>query len=335
MKHIVKLLLLVTGIFTLSAVASAQQVATYTTQLEEKSLPVGEFATVNVVDDFEVTLTKGSYGVKVSTDKVLAPYVQVYVRSKTLYISYDEKSVPKDVKKLFKGRNAPKPIFRAIVYLPQLNGLQLSNNASVYATDSFNGSSFRLEMTDKAQLKSLTLECTEASLNLKKNAQATLQVTTQTQTEVNLDNNANLKLSCNASNLALVSNGNADLLMTGDCTNAALKLLGSSDTETSLTVAEQLKLEASGSAALKLSGNMPVPQMELTADKGCKLDATQFSAQNLVANMSGNARIDIAVEENLNATLVGGSALYYSGTPAITIGKIIKSTLAPQGSTTK
>lgn len=335
MKHIVKLLLLVTGIFALSAVASAQQVATYSTQLEEKTLPVGEFATVNVVDDFEVTLTKGSYGVKVSTDKVLAPYVQVYVRSKTLYISYDEKSVPKDVKKLFKGRNAPKPVFRAIVYLPQLNGLQLSGNASAYATDNFNGSSFRLEMTDKAQLKSLTLECTEASLNMKKNAQATLQVSSHNQTEINLDNNANLKLTCQAADLSLVTNGNANLLMTGDCTTAALKLLGSSDTETTLTVAEKLKMDASGSAALTLGSNVPVPQMELTADKNCKLDATKFSAVNLVANLSGNARIDIAVEESLNATLVGGSSLYYSGTPAITIGKIIKSTLAPQGSTAK
>lgn len=332
-SKIVKVLLVITCIFTLGVLASAQPVTSYTTQLEEKSLPVGEFSTVNVVDDFEITLTKGSYGVKVSTDKVLAPYVQVYVRSKTLYISYDEKSVPKDTKKLFKGKNAPKPVFRAIVYLPQLNGLQLSNNASVYATDSFNGSSFRLEMSDKAQLKTLTLECTDASINMKKNSLATLVVNAQNQVEVNLDNNANLKLTGNAAALALNTNGNAQLLTAGDCNTAELKLAGSSDTEAGLNVKEQLKLFATGSAELRLNGS--VPKMELTAEKSCKLDATKFSTALLAAGMSGSARIDIAVEENLDATLVGGSALYYSGTPAITIGKIIKSTLAPVGSTAK
>lgn len=330
---IFKALLAIICIFTLSYAASAQQMASYTTQLEEKSLPVGEFSTIHVANDFEITLSRGSYGVKVSTDKILAPYVQVYVRAKTLYISYDEKSVPKDTKKLFKGKNAPKPVFRAIVYLPQLNGLQLYGNASAYATDDFNGASFKLEMSDKAQLKNLSVECLDAGINLKKNAQASLTLKVQNQTDIIIDGNANLKVRCDAASLNAQVNSSSDLLLSGGCNNASLKLAGSSNSEATLNLTEKLKLDATGSAEFKLNGT--TLDMELNTDKSCKLDAAKFTAKNLVANMAGGSRIDICVEENLNATLVGGSSLYYTGQPVITIGKILKSTLAPVGSTAK
>ena len=69
-------------------------------QLTDKDIMVSEFNAVNVSDDFEVTVSRGTYGVRLTVDKELAPYVEVYVRSKVLYISYDEKAVPKEIRKI-------------------------------------------------------------------------------------------------------------------------------------------------------------------------------------------------------------------------------------------
>ena len=51
-------------------------------QLTDKDIMVSEFNAVNVSDDFDVTVSRGTYGVRLTVDKELAPYVEVYVRSK-------------------------------------------------------------------------------------------------------------------------------------------------------------------------------------------------------------------------------------------------------------
>ena len=61
------------------------------------------------------------------------------MRSKTLFITYDEKAVPKDIKKLYKGKNAPKPVFRAVISLPELNGFTLEDNVVLNTTEEFFG----------------------------------------------------------------------------------------------------------------------------------------------------------------------------------------------------
>ena len=97
--------------------ASAQSLSA---QLTDKDITVSEFNAVNVSDDFEVTLSRGTYGVRLTVDKELEPYVEVYVRSKVLYISYDEKAVPKELRKLYRGRGSLTPVFRVVAYTPEL-----------------------------------------------------------------------------------------------------------------------------------------------------------------------------------------------------------------------
>ena len=61
-----------------------------------------EFDSVDISHTFEATIAEGPYGVKVIVDNTLAPYVEVYVKGKTLYLGYDAKSVPADIKKMYK-----------------------------------------------------------------------------------------------------------------------------------------------------------------------------------------------------------------------------------------
>ena len=53
--------------------------------------------------------------------------------------------------------------------------------------------------------------------------------------------------------------------------------------------------------------------------------------ETIEANLSNSSNVTVTVSNLVYANLVGGSALYYSGTPEFRIEKIVKSTLAPFG----
>ena len=90
--------------FAVVLLASSQRSAAQvlSPQVTDKDIVVSEFNAINVSDDFEVTVARGAYGARLTVDKDLAPYVEVYVRSRTLFITFDEKAVPRDLRKLYR-----------------------------------------------------------------------------------------------------------------------------------------------------------------------------------------------------------------------------------------
>ena len=306
--------------------------AQLSSQLEEKTFPVGDFTSISISDDFEISLVRGICSAKVTADKELFPYVQVYVRGKVLHITYDEKSVPKDIKKLYKGRGAPTPVFRAVVSIPTLGAITLSNNVSLTSTEEFSATDFELNLSDKAQIRNLSLKTSGATLNMKKNAQALLNIRADKRLEINTEGNANLKLTADAAELSVASAGSSELALSIDTKQATLNLGGSSNVNLALET-EHLTLQTAGSSKLTLTGVSD--EMSVRGEKSSLVEANGFSVKKLDANLSGSSRVNANVSEHIDATLVGGSALYYTGTPTILIGKIIKSTLAPYGSSSK
>lgn len=306
--------------------------AQFTSQLEEKTLPVGAFSSVSVGNNFEVSLVKGTYGVKLTADKDLSPYIQVYVRSKVLYISYDEKSVPKDIKKQYKGRGAPTPVFRVIATLPELNGITMEDNATLVSTDEFPASSFEMNLTEKAQVKNLTVKARTIKVNMKKNAQAALSLIADATLEIQTEGNANLKLTAEAPELVMNAAGSSDIALVSKSQTATFSMAGSAKATVS-NKTEKAILQMGASSNLQLTGEGE--SVLVRGEKNSVVDANDFCAKKLDANLSGNARVNMSVSELIDATLVGGSALYYTGTPVIQVGKVMKSTLAPYGSTAK
>lgn len=316
--------------FTLSAGLAFAQL---NSQLEEKNLPVGEFNIVSASGDFDVTVEKGSYGVRITTEEVLAPYVQVYVRSHTLYISYDAKSVPKDLKKQFKGRKNPDPVFRAVVFMPELNGVLLSDNATLMGTQEFAGSAVSINLSDKAQIKNLTLNCKSVNVHMKKNALAALTLNADDKIDLYTDGNASLKLTTKTHDMVLTAEGSSQLAITAETRGkSTFNLSGSSQTTANLR-APRVTIQAAGSSELVLNGD--AQNLSVFAERNSEVDANGLQVRKAEANLSGSARVNVNVMDELTATAVGGSALYYRGTPEIKVGKIIKSTLAPFGATSK
>lgn len=301
--------------------------AQFTTQLEETTLPVGEFSSLNVDGDFEIVLSKGSYGVRMTSDKNLMPYIQVYVRSNTLYITYDEKAVPKDVKKLYKGKNAPMPVFRAVVSMPQLNGFTLDDNVVLSATEDFFGADAVLTMSGKAQVRNLNLQAKSLTVNMKKNTQAVLFLHADETMELNTDDKAMLKVSEKAREIVLNAKGSSDNAISGDCKTLTLNLSEKSTTNVTQRT-HNTTLNVGGSSKLNLNGAAEF--LEIKGDKNAEVEAAAFPVKNLKAEMNGG-KVNVAVEKELNVTLQGGSALFYTGSPVILVNKIVKSTLAPAG----
>ncbi len=301
--------------------------AQFVNHLEESTLPVGEFTMVSASGDFEVTLSKGSYGVRLTTDKNLTPYVQVYVRSNTLYLTYDEKSVPKDIKKLYKGKNASQPVFRAVVSMPQLNGIELDDNVILSSAEAFYGSDIVISLTDKAQIRNLTVQGNSITVNMKKNAQAALTLTADKKMEVTTDDKAILKLAEKAREITLNAKGSSDNALSGEGEILNLNL----SEKTTGNVSHRTKnavLNVGGSSKLILTGTGEY--LEVKGGKNAEVEAVAFPVKTMKAELDGG-KVNVAVEKELNVTLLGGSSLFFTGSPTLIVNKIVKSTLAPAG----
>ena len=301
--------------------------AQFVNHLEETTLPVGEFTMVSANGDFEVTLSKGSYGVRLTTDKNLTPYVQVYVRSNTLYLTYDEKSVPKDIKKLYKGKNASQPVFRAVVSMPQLNGINLDDNVILSSAEAFYGSDVVITLTDKAQVRNLTVQGNSITVDMKKNSQAALTLTADKKMEVTTDDKAILKLAEKAREITLNAKGNSDNALSGEGEILNLNL----SEKTTSNVNHRTKnavLNVGGSSKLILNGTGEY--LEVKGGKNAEVEAVAFPVKTMKAELDGG-KVNVAVEKELNVTLLGGSSLFFTGSPTLIVNKIVKSTLAPAG----
>ena len=333
MKNFIKAIGTIASVMALSvSVAVAQEQQSFTIQLEDKVLPVSDFNSISVTNDFEVTLDKGDCGVRLTVDNALSPYVQVYVRAKTLYIGYDDKSVPKDIKKLYKAKGAAQPTFRAVVTLPELASLTMADNATVTSAVEFPSEFFQLSLGEKVQVKSLSVIATTASIAMTKNAQAVLALKVDDKVEITNDGNTNLKLSANTNNLVVNASGNATISIGAETPSATVN--GNGNAKVALaTKADVVNANAVANSKLVLSGE--ATNLVVRGEKNGDLDADGLLTVNVNANLAGSSKASVNASELIDATLVGGSALFYNGTPNFQIGKIVKSTLAPKGTALK
>ena len=297
-------------------------------QLTDKDIMVSEFNAVNVSDDFDVTVSRGTYGVRLTVDKELAPYVEVYVRSKVLYVSYDEKAVPKDLRKMYKGKGALTPVFRIVAYTPELKAVTLSDNATLIGVDEFVTDEFELTAAGKSQVKNLTVSAASARISLKKNAVASLNVKTDRGVEASTDNSSNLKLTFTGRELALTADGSSVVVADGPTKALNLATGGSSQVSVNSDT-ETLELTTEGSSKLTLTGK--AVDMKVKGSRSSVVDAFAMPLETVEATLSNSSTVTVTVSKSVYVNLVGGSALFYSGTPEFKIEKIVRSTLAPYG----
>lgn len=297
-------------------------------QLTDKDIMVSEFNAVNVSDDFDVTVSRGTYGVRLTVDKELAPYVEVYVRSKVLYISYDEKAVPKEIRKMYRGKGSLTPVFRVVAYTPELQAVTLSDNATLSGVEEFVANDFELTAVGKSQVKNLRLTASSARISMKKNAVVNMNLKTDRGVEVSTDNNANLKLTFSGRELALTADGSSVVVADGPTRSMNLATSGSSQVSVSSDT-ESVEITSEGSSKLTLTGK--ALEMKVRGSRSSSVDAFAMPVETVDATLTNSSSVTVSVSKQVTVNLIGGSSLYYSGNPSFQIEKIVKSTLAPYG----
>ena len=71
--------------------------------------------------------------------------------------------------------------------------------------------------------------------------------------------------------------------------------------------------------------------LKIKGSRSSYVDAFAMPFETVDANLSNSSSVTVSVSKIVYANLVGGSSLYFSGTPEFRIEKIVKSTLAPYG----
>ena len=215
-----------------------------------------------------------------------------------------------------------------MAYTPELQSVSLSDYATLTGVEEFVTGDFELTAVGKSQVKNLSVAAASAKIVLRKNAVATLNVKTDRGVEVNTDNNANLKLTFTGRELALNADGSSVVVADGPTTSLNLMTGGSSDVSVTSDT-EKVDLTTEGSSRLTLTGK--ATELKIKGSRNSYVDAFAMPLETVEANLSNNSCITVSVSKQVYVNLVGGSALYYSGSPEFRIEKIVKSTLAPYG----
>lgn len=289
--------LLAGALLLFSAAAFAQ-----TKDLEHE---FSEFDALVVSNGFKVAVTNDpGYGAKLTVDDALENYVQCYVKGKTLYIDMDEKSVPKELKKQYKGKNAPQPVLKAVVYVPVLNSITLNDDASFSALEPIHADNFNLNLTGGTTIQNITVNAKTATLGVNKKSSLTLKVTAD-EIKVTGDGNASMKLDYSAGRLKVENGGSAELILNGD--------------------ADKVEISTSHSAQLTLAGKSS--SIEVSGKGGSsKVEASNLSVKEAVISLGG-ATVNVTPSDKLELDLSKGATVNFSGNPQIKLVKIQNATV--------
>ena len=207
------------------------------------------------------------------------------------------------------------------------SGIELDDNVILSSAEAFYGSDIVISLTDKAQIRNLTVQGNSITVNMKKNAQAALTLTADKKMEVTTDDKAILKLAEKAREITLNAKGNSDNALSGEGEILNLNL----SEKTTGNVSHRTKnavLNVGGSSKLILTGTGEY--LEVKGGKNAEVEAVAFPVKTMKAELDGG-KVNVAVEKEMNVTLLGGSSLFFTGSPTLIVNKIVKSTLAPAG----
>ena len=269
-----------------------------------------EFDAISVSDGFKVTMVeKAGYNAKFKVSDALESYIQCYVKAGTLYIGIDEKSVPKEVRKTFKGKNSEGPILEATVYVPVLNSITLNDDCTFSLGGSLNSNDFKLSLFGASSITNLNVNANSASLSVsKKSKLSSINVKALDKVTVNAEGSATVVLEYSAKNLEVNNSGSADLAINGQC--------------------ETSSVCTAGSAKLSLSGKANI--LNVTGKGGSsKIDAVSMSVDDVNVSLDG-ADLTVTPAKTLSLDLGKGASVCYSGDPLIKIVKIQNASVTRQ-----
>ena len=281
-------------------VADAQKVARHEIEYES-------FTSVKVSDDFIIKLvTSDDYKVKTTVDERLDDYVKTYVQNGTLYVTLDRKNFSSDLKKALKVKGAPAPKLEVEVAFPSIKLVELTGNTILHRSDVLYTDEFTLNVSDKARVDKIYVDCNTAEINLTKNAYADVETKA-------------------ADMLYVITSNSAKAVVKQTGKGVKIDAAGSSAVNAVIEVDKVDVLTAGVSTATLVSGT--AEDMTVSAIGSSKIDAEAVSISKAAMVQSGTAKCYVNVTDTLKVNLTGSTMLTFKNKPYIDVERIVGSTL--------
>ncbi|MCF0176481.1 MAG: DUF2807 domain-containing protein [Bacteroidales bacterium] len=262
------------------------------------------FTSVSANKNIEVSVVESkTFSVKVVVDEIICDYTKVYVKGSTLFLDIDEKSYPKELKTILKGKNAVVPRVKATVYMPSLKEVALAEEAVLEIQKTLNSDSFKLSAQDNASVKMLSFNGDQITISTKGKAQVRVDAQAN-KVDINAAGSSNCSVTATAGTLGLTSSNSSSVKVDGKFHNAEIKSENTSET-TVTGECGSLKLETSGLSSVYSDG---------------------FAVTNAEVKMSnGNAWIN--AKDLVAVDIENGAYLVFNGSPRLDIVKVKNSSL--------
>ena len=310
------------AILTLSSAnASAQTV--------ERTGEFISFSGVNVTGPFEVGYAYSEkYYVKFVLESVLADYVTYTQRDNIIYVNYAEKDVPKETKKLFKGRKNPDPILKMLVYAPTITDVNLTDGAVFSADGEFTTEKLNVTLSDNSRVASLKAKADNVGISIKKKCSATMNLEVPGNLSIWAEGSSTVSTSGKYGSVSLVSDGPSSIVVEGDCEELGIKSEGSSQVNVR-TKTGKVDIESANTSKVNVEGT--ATGLAISGKNNATIDVRKLDVPEAQINLN-SATVHAGAKQKLTLELQMGSAVYYDGTPQFSIVRILKSTLAPSNS---
>ena len=269
-------------------------------QIRDVEHELTSFSAVDISGAFQASLTydKG-YAAKITIDDALEPYVVCYVKGKTLFIGLDEKAIPKETKKQFKGRNSTSPTYRVVIYAPEITSVTLADEASFSFPRTVEVDDFTLSLSGAAQVQGLSVISKSAHIEAVKKSNLIMNVKCDV-LDFSTDGNAKTRVDYTASSVQFNCAGSSDAVLNGECGGT-------------------FAVNAAGSAKAQVSGKADVLQV---GGKGnAKINASALPVKEARLSIAGIS-VSVQADDVLELDLSKGAEVTYSRDPKIKIVSI-------------
>ena len=298
---------LIVSLLCISLLVPGTGVAAATRQYSRHLSP---FKSVEVSGQFVVSLVRGSdYRALLSVEEAYIDYVTCEVKGSSLIISLEERKVPSEVKRQFRGKGTPDPVFSAVVYVPDLlQGVTLSDKAVLQDTeDLFDKSRVTFDLSDNSVVKPLKISSLSFNLKAQNKASAEFDVTC-TDCSVQASNSAQLRI------------------VEQQSENSEYTLQGTSKV-VSFCTTDKLSIHTKSNCYMSVTGSGSRAEFDINGTS--EVDAASFEVPDAVVKMSSVSKLTEAAYKTLRVNLNGGSTLYFINDPSVTIENIRSATLTP------
>lgn len=320
MKHFLRAAAAIAAILASAAALPAQTVE----QVKE-----GEFNAVNITNgNFDVSFVPSDkYSVKIVVDELIADFVSSSLRDQAVYVAYDSKNLPKEVKKVYRGPKKIDPVLQVIISAPSLQELYLSDGSTFTGAGALTTDKFDLTLVDNAKVNSLNVIAENVGVLLKKKASAVMDVSASNALTVSTEGSSNARISGKFGSIMTTSAGSSTISLEGASEEIEVKSSETSQT-TINSETRKVRIESANSSRVALTGS--ASEMEINGKNNASVDVRNIKVDEVTIK-ANSANVTVGPKKKLNLELTGGASCYYDGEPQFTISKIVKSTLAPTG----